>query len=193
MYKAGRVKMAPATITPELAPMDWEYRRSKGIIRITRTVGVKSYHVKDGPGRHGTGIIITGNTIGSIFKILLQKPLSLFLRTPFFALEIRKEMSIGNVGFIGRIIETIVKDTLKFFNERFLSTHETGKPFHIVGNIETVIPSTSFMKTGIRFKIAIWLPQSRILSWGRVRCVKQLEYVNAIVAIQTSKLPVADY
>ena len=23
MYKAGRVKMAPATITPELAPMDW--------------------------------------------------------------------------------------------------------------------------------------------------------------------------
>ena len=60
---------------------------------------------------------------------------------------------IINVGFIGRIIETIVKDTLKFFNERFLSTHETGKPFHIVGNIETVIPGTSFMKTGIRFKI----------------------------------------
>ena len=23
MYSAGKVKMAPATITPELAPMDW--------------------------------------------------------------------------------------------------------------------------------------------------------------------------
>lgn len=57
-------------------------------------------------------------------------------------------MGVCNVRFVGRVVQSFVEHTLKLVYERLLSTHEPGKPFHIVGNIESIVPGTTFVKSG---------------------------------------------
>ena len=79
--------------------------------------------------------------------------MQLFLRAPLLTLEIRKKMGVCNVRFVGRVVQSFVEHTLKLVYERLLSTHEPGKPFHIVGNIESIVPGTTFVKSGVRLKV----------------------------------------
>ena len=75
------------------------------------------------------------------------------LRTPFLPFKIREEMGISNVRLISRIIKALIKNLLKFIDKRFPTSHQTGKSFHIMRYIESIVPGTTFMKTGIRFEI----------------------------------------
>ena len=122
MYKAGRVNTAPATITPQLAPTGIaKYRPREGDNTDHQdSGGVKSYHVKMAQGRNTwyRYYYYRGNTIGEHFlNTFLQKPSeSLFENAILRLLKIRKEMSIGNVGFIGRIYKrTLSKDNAEVF------------------------------------------------------------------------------
>ena len=79
--------------------------------------------------------------------------MQLFLRAPLLTLEIREKMGVCNVRFVGRVVQSFVEHALKLVYERLLSTHEPGKPFHIVGNIESIVPGIAFVEAGAGLKI----------------------------------------
>ena len=50
-----------------------EYRRGKCIVGFTGTVGIKAHHAVYGPSRHGSGIVIAGQSCRVIAEMLLQQ------------------------------------------------------------------------------------------------------------------------
>lgn len=76
-----------------------------------------------------------------------------FLRAPFFAFKIREEVGVGNVGFVGRVVETLVEDALQFVDEGTLPAHQPGKAEDVVGDVEGIIPGIAFVEAGAWFKV----------------------------------------
>ena len=76
-----------------------------------------------------------------------------FLRAPLVAFEVRKQVRISNVGFVGGVVKFLVEHHLQLFNKGLLSTHQLGKPHYVVRNIESVVPSVAFVKARTRFEV----------------------------------------
>lgn len=75
-----------------------ESRCSQHIIGHSRTVRIKTYHTENGPCRHSSGVIITGNTIRLVSEIFSKQPFHLFLSTPLFSLEVAEQIRIAISG-----------------------------------------------------------------------------------------------
>ena len=85
--------------------------------------------------------------------MLAEQTVDFALGAPFFPLEAREEIGIGNVGFVGRVIELFIENHLQLIDEFLLAAHQFGKAVNIVGHEEGVVPSRTFMETGHRLEV----------------------------------------
>ena len=69
-----------------------------------------------------------------------QKLFDEFLCAPFLSLEIAEKEGVCYIGFIGRVVVTVVEYRLELVNELFLAAHKFGESIYVVGHIECVVP-----------------------------------------------------
>ena len=70
-------------------------------------------YLKHRPSRHGSSVIITRDALWCVLEILLQESACLYLCTPLITLEIREEVRISDIWFVGRVVITLVEHALE--------------------------------------------------------------------------------
>ena len=133
-----------------------EDRRGDGIGCVGRIVGIDAHHAEHCPCAHGAGVVVAGDAVGGIVEIAVEALAGEELRAPFFALEIAEEVGVGNVGFVCRVVIAVVEDALKFADEGFCTTHQTGKALDIVGHVEGVVPGPRGIRGWVRSSRPVW-------------------------------------
>ena len=82
------------------------------IIGRTGTVGIETHHREDKPGGHRAAIVVAWDTVRLVGIVLSDQFTHDFLRAPFFTLEIGEEIGVGDVGLVGRVVESFIEETL---------------------------------------------------------------------------------
>ena len=81
-----------------------------------------------------------------VLVIAFQQAQDLSLCAPRLTLEVGEEVRIGDVWFVGWIVEIVVENRLEFVDKLPLSAHQFGQSANVVGYVESVVPRRSLME-----------------------------------------------
>ena len=156
----------------------------EGIFRQSGTIGIEAHHAENSPRRHCARIVVAGNSVGLGGEIFIQQALRFFLRTPLLSFEIREQVRVSNIGFVGGVVQTFVKNHLQLVDECPLPSHEFSQSVHVMRNVIGIIPRVSFVESGTRLEVFSLLGvERRIESTVGQKRTQRSELFAVIVAV----------
>ena len=130
-----------------------ERRGRQRVVRFARAVGVEAQYREDSPRRHRPRVVVARDAVGGGGKVSLQQPPGFPLRAPLLAPEAAEKIRIGDVGFVRRVVKSLVEDHLQFVDEFASSAHQLRKPLHVVRNVERIVPRTPLVEARSRREV----------------------------------------